>query len=90
MGRGNLSDSLSIYDISDPTNPTLVNVTIDAVNMNNAERLIVDGDIVYVLATIAETLTAWNVSNKSSPSLISTYSIGRSFCYWGLKSFTLP
>lgn len=60
------NDTLSIYDISTPTSPTLVGSLTDATNLNFFEDMIAVGNYLYVHAGSSQ-LTVINITNKASP-----------------------
>jgi hypothetical protein len=70
-----LRDSVSILNISDPTNPTLVSEIVNndwTIRLNGASGIIKEGNYLYVASQISDALQIINVSNPASPSIIWT------------------
>lgn len=71
---------LSIFNISDPSNPTLVGQLQDTTNFTNARFLEVSGNYVFVVG-VNTRLVAVDISNKSAPSVVGTLSTA----IWDIK-----
>lgn len=75
-----LDNSLTIIDVSDPTNPTLVgNIAgAGAPNfLNNIRRIIVRGIYAYTVAYTDERLCVFNISNPAAPTFVGSITHAR-------------
>jgi hypothetical protein len=69
----NVSDTVAAFDISDPSNITLLGSVTDATNLNNIRSLALDtvNNVVYAAASSGR-ITAVDVSDPTNPSVISS------------------
>ena len=64
------SDSLSIIDISEPTNPTRVGLLIDNINLDGIRGIHVAGKFAYVASETADTFSIIDISEPTNPTLV--------------------
>jgi 6-phosphogluconolactonase (cycloisomerase 2 family) len=67
------TDSLTVIDISNKSNPLQVGWFVNATSLDGASDIVISGDYAYIVSSSANSLTIINVSNKSKPSQISSY-----------------
>ncbi|MCK5603892.1 hypothetical protein KAR91_18540 [Candidatus Pacearchaeota archaeon] len=72
---GSYSDGWKIFDISDYDSPGVVYVNYSPPN-DFIWGIEADGDYLYVMNNQLENIEIWNISNKTSPTMISTYDTG--------------
>lgn len=68
------ASKLLIYDFSNPTSPSLTGSLDLATELGGAHRLFIDGNYAYVTAKLNSRFTIVDITNKSSPSLVSSTS----------------
>ncbi|NCO05032.1 MAG: hypothetical protein GW939_02695, partial [Candidatus Magasanikbacteria bacterium] len=66
------SDSLSIIDISVPSNPVRISTITNATTLNGANYVVTNGNYAYVAAAVGDRITVVDVSNPSAPSVVGT------------------
>ncbi len=64
------NDSLSIIDISEPTNPRLISSVVDSTYYNQVISVDVAGKYVYTLSAASKWLTITDVSDPSDPVIV--------------------
>jgi len=67
------TDSLTIIDISNKSNPTQVGWFVNATSLDGASDIAVSGNYAYIASSSANSLTIINITNKTNPEQISSY-----------------
>lgn len=66
------SNQFSIYDISTLPTISFVSKVTDISTISSASRLIVEGNYLYLSSSSASRITIYDISNKASPTLVSS------------------
>ena len=77
-----LSDRFSVFDISDPTNPTFVS-SITSTQLDNAHDVFVQGNYAYVTSVEGRAFIVINITNPASPSQVGFISNAN---YWNTRA----
>jgi len=76
--RSQSPNYLNIWNVSDPTAPTLVSSTSLPVSSNQVGDILIDSNYVYICHQNTNTIFVYDVTNPASPTLISQFSTGAS------------
>jgi hypothetical protein len=69
-----VSDSLSVVDISIPTSPNIVGSVSDSTVLNGASGVAVSGNYAYVASYLSDSLAVVDISTPSNPSVVGSVS----------------
>jgi len=68
-----VSSSISIIDITEPTNPVLVGSLLDGVNLPNPSDIVVAGKYAYITSFDNDSLAIVDVSDVSAPVFVASF-----------------
>jgi hypothetical protein len=70
------TDTLVIYDLSDPTTIATLSTTTDATHLNDARGIAVSGNYLFIMEGINGQIFIWDISDLTAPVWRTTFSPG--------------
>jgi len=64
------SNTLAVFDVADPSNPSYVASTASSSDLNSAEEVVVVGDYAYIADYDSEKVVTVDISTPSSPTVV--------------------